>query len=92
MESSIRIALRLVATILCAAGQGDLTATEGATLQSDPDHINRAASVLPMRRSDMFFPCDITSTKHERCLPRAWLRCRANVPGYRRMIKIESSF
>jgi TRAP-type uncharacterized transport system substrate-binding protein len=35
--------------------QGDLGATEGATLQSDLDQINRAASILPMRHSDMFF-------------------------------------
>jgi hypothetical protein len=35
--------------------QKDLTATEADTLQSDLDHINRAASILPMRHSDMFF-------------------------------------
>ena len=35
--------------------QKGLTATEAATLQSELDHISRAASILPMRHSDMFF-------------------------------------
>jgi hypothetical protein len=33
----------------------DLTAVQGAALQSDLEAIDRAASILPLRHSDMFF-------------------------------------
>ena len=51
--------------------QNDLTATEAATLQKDLDHINRAASILPMRHSDMFF-----SMRHHIDQTRALLASR----------------
>jgi TRAP-type uncharacterized transport system substrate-binding protein len=51
--------------------QKDLTVTEVAALRSDLDHINRAASVLPMRHSDMFF-----SMRHHIDQTRALLASR----------------
>jgi TRAP-type uncharacterized transport system substrate-binding protein len=48
-----------------------ITATEVAALQSDLDQVNRAASILPMRHSDMFF-----SMRHHIDQTRALLASR----------------
>jgi hypothetical protein len=41
--------------LLNARLKNDLTAEQVAALQVDLDHIDRAANVLPMRHSDLFF-------------------------------------
>ena len=47
--------------------KGELTATQVAALQGDLDHIDRAANILPMRHSDVFFALlmhiDMTRTR-----------------------------
>jgi hypothetical protein len=47
--------------------KGELTAAQVSALQSDLDHIDRAANILPMRHSDLFFALlmhiDMTRTR-----------------------------
>jgi len=47
--------------------RGELTADQVAALRSDLEHIDRAANMLPMRHSDLFFSLlmhiDMTRTR-----------------------------
>jgi hypothetical protein len=47
--------------------KGELTAEQVTALQNDLDHIDRAANILPMRHSDLFFALlmhiDMTRTR-----------------------------
>jgi hypothetical protein len=55
----------------------ELTAADGAALQSDLENIDRAASVLPMRHSDMFFALQLHIDQTRARLDRRLIELRS---------------